>query len=96
MGLRSFAYGAFASALYCKQIAANVCASATLTLCIVASGVLGQSTTAMIKEPVTGITFAAAVFDTATVPGGLTWGYALPPNAATADATEYIGYVVRA
>ena len=65
-----------------------------LTHYIVAGGVLGQATTTMIKEPVTGITFATAVFDTDTVPGGLTWGYALPPNAATADATEYIGYVV--
>ena len=65
-----------------------------LTSLIVVNGVLSQATTTMIKEPVTGITFAAAVFGSDAVPGGLTWGYALPPNAATTDATEYIGYLV--
>ena len=67
---------------------------ADLTDCAVAAGARGQATTAMITEPVTGITFATAQFDADSVPGGLTFGYALPPNAATTDATEYIGYLV--
>ena len=40
------------------------------------------------------------VFDTWTVPqsdtkGGLTFGVALPSDALTVDATEFIGYLVR-
>ena len=65
-----------------------------MLIVIVAQGVMGQSATTMIKEPKTGITFAALVLPSSTVTGGLTWGYALPPNAASTDATEYLGYFV--
>ena len=40
------------------------------------------------EDPETGI-----VFDTWTGTG-ITWGYAFPSDAATVDATEYIGYLV--
>ena len=60
----------------------------------VARGVVSQTATTMIKEPVTGIQFASLVVPSGTVAGGLTWGYPLPPNAATTDATEYLGYFV--
>ena len=58
-----------------------------------------------ITEPTTGITFYTSSeangavtgdgeFSTTSV-GGFTHGVALPGNAATVDATEYIGLIVR-
>jgi hypothetical protein len=58
-----------------------------------ARSVLGQDAV-YITEPNTNITFACQQFGDDEVPGGLTFGYVLPANAATVDATEYIGYIV--
>ena len=62
-----------------------------------------EMTPVVYTDPTTGI-----VFDTWVVPdqpadgqtsgsatsGGLTWGVALPSDALTTDATEFIGYLV--
>ena len=52
----------------------------------------GQAVSAY-KEPNTGIVFSTQTI-TGETTGGFTFGYALPPNAVTVDATEYLGYFV--
>ncbi|KAI2618080.1 carbohydrate-binding module family 1 protein [Hypomontagnella submonticulosa] len=56
---------------------------------------LGQNGTPTVyKDSETGITFDTwEVPDTSTSGGGLTFGVALPENALTADASEFIGYL---
>lgn len=46
------------------------------------------------KDPETGIVFSAQTIATELTDGGFMWGWALPPDAATVDATEYIGIIV--
>ncbi|TDZ27319.1 Cellobiose dehydrogenase [Colletotrichum spinosum] len=44
-------------------------------------------------DPTTGITFNAWSATNAQTAGGLTYGFALPENALTVDANEYVGYL---
>jgi cellobiose dehydrogenase (acceptor) len=57
----------------------------------------GQSSTpSTLTDPQTGIVFNTWSASTAQTPGGLTFGFAMPSNALTTDATEFIGYLVSA
>ena len=73
---------------------------------IVYNAVLAQdfATHGMYTEPNTGMTFYASYQTNSATPGGMLdgnsqggflEGVALPPNAATVDATEFIGIIVR-
>lgn len=57
---------------------------------------LGQSSTPVsYTDPGTGITFATWPVPAGDTNGdGLTFGMALPDDALTTDATEFIGYLV--
>lgn len=46
-------------------------------------------------DPGTGIVFDTWPVPSSTSAGGLTFGVALPSNALTVDANEFIGYLVR-
>ncbi|KZL68600.1 fungal cellulose binding domain-containing protein, partial [Colletotrichum incanum] len=57
-------------------------------------GVAAQSPTPTIyTDPGTGIVFNTWSASTAQTAGGMTYGFALPENALTTDANEYIGYL---
>ncbi|KAL1957005.1 hypothetical protein VTO42DRAFT_6494 [Malbranchea cinnamomea] len=47
-------------------------------------------------DPTTGITFSTWSVSDSQTNGGFMWGWALPPDAETVDATEYIGIIVGA
>lgn len=56
---------------------------------------LGQSGTPVVyTDPDTGIVFDTWKIPAGTVTGGMTFGVALPSDALTTDATEFIGYLV--
>ncbi|PGH26426.1 hypothetical protein AJ80_01924 [Polytolypa hystricis UAMH7299] len=55
-------------------------------------GVLGQL--APLIDDETGIEFFANTIPDGPTVGGFTWGYALPPDAETVDADEYIGIII--
>ena len=61
---------------------------------VVIQAVSGQ-TIGKFTDADTGIIFATTTFTDAATKGGFTWGIALPANAATVDATEYVGMIVR-
>lgn len=46
-------------------------------------------------HPDTGIVFDTWKVPASTTAAGMTWGVALPEDALTTDATEFIGYLVR-
>ncbi|EAU29442.1 hypothetical protein ATEG_09993 [Aspergillus terreus NIH2624] len=55
---------------------------------------LGQSGTPVVyTDPDTGIVFDTWKIPAGTVTGGMTFGVALPSDALTTDATEFIGYL---
>jgi cellobiose dehydrogenase (acceptor) len=47
-----------------------------------------------LTDPGTGIVFDTWPVPSSATAGGLTFGVALPSNALTVDATEFIGYLV--
>ncbi|KAF6794624.1 cellobiose dehydrogenase [Colletotrichum sojae] len=51
------------------------------------------STPTIYTEPSTGIVFNTWSASNAQTPGGMTYGFALPENALTTDANEYVGYL---
>ncbi|MCJ1306576.1 hypothetical protein MMC25_000219 [Agyrium rufum] len=61
---------------------------------LLARSVLGASSP--FYEPNTGISFNALIINDGSTQGNFTVGYALPPNAMTVDATEFIGVIVGA
>lgn len=72
----------------------STAAYSTDTLYPATHGALAQgSTKGNYTDPETGIIFATQSSE--MTEGGLTWGWALPEDAATVTATEYIGLVVR-
>lgn len=48
------------------------------------------------NDSLTGISFNTWNIESTTVTGGMTFGMALPSTAMKTDATEFIGYLVRA
>lgn len=65
-----------------------------LRICKAIPGVLAHATSGHYTDPETGIVFSISQFADTTTEGGFTWGFVLPPDAETVDATEYLGIIV--
>ncbi|EFQ32394.1 fungal cellulose binding domain-containing protein [Colletotrichum graminicola] len=69
-------------------------AAALLAATPLFDGVAAQATTPTVwTEPGTGIVFNTWSATNAQTAGGMTYGFALPQDALTTDANEYIGYL---
>lgn len=75
-------------------IVTHVIITRLLTLCKAIPGVLAQATSGQYTDPETGIVFSTSQIPDTITEGGFTWGFALPPDAETVDATEYLGLIV--
>ncbi|GKT44994.1 uncharacterized protein ColSpa_05175 [Colletotrichum spaethianum] len=70
-------------------------AAALLAATPLFDGVAAQSSTPTIyTDPGTGIVFNTWSASTAQTAGGMTYGFALPQDALTTDANEYVGYLL--
>ncbi|KAK1974001.1 fungal cellulose binding domain-containing protein [Colletotrichum cereale] len=69
-------------------------AAALLAATTLLGGVAAQATTPTVwTEPKTGIVFNTWSATDAQTAGGMTYGFAMPQDALTVDANEYIGYL---
>ncbi|KAI8241346.1 Cellobiose dehydrogenase [Colletotrichum sp. SAR 10_96] len=77
-----------------KFFGRNGALAALLAASPLLEGVAAQaSTPTTYTDPTTGIIFSTWSATTAQTAGGLTYGFALPQNALTVDANEYVGYL---
>ncbi|KAK2760175.1 hypothetical protein FQN54_002242 [Arachnomyces sp. PD_36] len=77
-----------------KSFATRLLLGASSLISCALPGALAQATLGTYTDPETGIVFSTSEVSDTTSEGGFTWGFALPPDAETVDATEYIGIII--